>query len=53
VLPLAVLMAGPGNTVQLSLAALLCLTWLLAERWLLFAEAQHVVCLYHGAARVT
>jgi sulfite dehydrogenase (quinone) subunit SoeC len=34
------------------LAALLSLAGLLCERWLFFAEAQHVVRLYHGQASI-
>ena len=33
-------------------AAVCCLAGLLVERWLFFAEAQHVVRLYHGQGRV-
>ena len=33
-------------------AALICLVGLLVERWLFFAEAEHVVRLYHGQQRV-
>jgi sulfite dehydrogenase (quinone) subunit SoeC len=34
------------------IAVLLSLTGLLCERWLFFAEAQHVVRLYHGQASI-
>ena len=51
-LPLAILLVAAGNTAALTVAALACLAGLLAERWLFFAEAEHVVRLYHGAARV-
>ena len=34
------------------LASLICLVGLLVERWLFFAEAEHVVRLYHGQQRV-
>jgi len=44
-LPLALLWSGASWTI----AALACLAGLLVERWLFFAEAQHVVRLYHGA----
>ena len=33
-------------------ASLICLVGLLVERWLFFAEAEHVVRLYHGQQRV-
>ena len=33
-------------------ASLICLIGLLVERWLFFAEAEHVVRLYHGQQRV-
>ena len=33
-------------------ASLLCLAGLLVERWLFFAEAEHVVRLYHGQQQV-
>lgn len=33
-------------------ASLICLVGLLVERWLFFAEAEHVVRLYHGRQRV-
>lgn len=51
-LPLTILVAGKTSTAALAIAALICLLGLLAERWLFFAEAEHVVRLYHGAARV-
>jgi sulfite dehydrogenase (quinone) subunit SoeC len=44
------LLAG-GLWPLLALAALSHLTGLLAERWLFFAEAKHVVALYYGGAR--
>lgn len=34
------------------LASIVCLAGLLVERWLFFAEAEHVVRLYHGQQRV-
>jgi sulfite dehydrogenase (quinone) subunit SoeC len=34
------------------LASFICLMGLLVERWLFFAEAEHVVRLYHGQQRV-
>ena len=33
-------------------ASILCIAGLLVERWLFFAEAEHVVRLYHGQQRV-
>jgi DMSO reductase anchor subunit len=33
-------------------ASVICLIGLLVERWLFFAEAEHVVRLYHGQQRV-
>ena len=52
VLPLAVLMSGISTPILLTLTGIACLLGLLAERWLFFAEAEHVVRLYHGASRV-
>lgn len=49
VLP-AVLLAGLPQAAPL--AALSCLAGLLVERWLFFAQAQHVVRLYHGQRRI-
>ena len=51
-LPLVLLVAGRASVGALSLAVLICLVGLIVERWLFFAEAEHVVRLYHGAARV-
>jgi DMSO reductase anchor subunit len=51
-LPLLILVSGTRSAVSLAIAAVACLLGLLAERWLFFAEAEHVVRLYHGAARV-
>ena len=51
-LPFVVLVADPRGIVPLVFAGIACMLGLLAERWLFFAEAQHVVRLYHGAARV-
>ena len=33
-------------------ASVICMVGLLVERWLFFAEAEHVVRLYHGQQRV-
>ena len=52
VLPLAVLMSGINTPILLTVSGFACLLGLLAERWLFFAEAEHVVRLYHGASRV-
>lgn len=52
VVPLLVLIAGASGVFPLVAIGLACMLGLLAERWLFFAEAQHVVRLYHGAARV-
>ena len=52
VLPLAVLMSGINTPIFLTVSGFACLLGLLAERWLFFAEAEHVVRLYHGASRV-
>lgn len=49
VLP-AVLLVGLPQAAPL--AAISCLAGLLVERWLFFAEAQHVVRLYHGQRRI-
>jgi DMSO reductase anchor subunit len=49
VIPLVVLLFSPAAA---PLAAIVCLGGLMVERWLFFAEAQHVVRLYHGQARV-
>ena len=52
VLPLAVLISGINTPILLTVSGFACLLGLLAERWLFFAEAEHVVRLYHGASRV-
>jgi DMSO reductase anchor subunit len=49
--PAAWIASGAANALVASLAAIVCLAGLLAERWLFFAEAQHTVRLYHGAPR--
>jgi len=51
-LPTVVVGAGVRDPLALGLTALLCLGGLLIERWLFFAEAQHVVRLYHGQQTV-
>ncbi len=52
VVPLLILASGTRSVVLLAAAAVSCLLGLLAERWLFFAEAEHVVRLYHGASRI-
>lgn len=47
--PVVVLVAWPKAGAA---AALACLAGLFVERWLFFAEAEHVVRLYHGQQRV-
>lgn len=49
--PAAWIVSGAASASVASLAAIVCLAGLLAERWLFFAEAQHTVRLYHGAPR--
>ena len=51
-LPTIVVGAGVGDPLILALTAVACLAGLLVERWLFFAEAQHVVRLYHGQQTV-
>jgi DMSO reductase anchor subunit len=50
--PLAILALDPGSAWLAAAAALACLLGLLVERWLFFAEAQHVVRLFHGQQAV-
>lgn len=50
--PLLILASDTRAAVPLAVAAIVCLLGLLAERWLFFAEAEHVVRLYHGATRI-
>ena len=52
VVPFAVLVSGTYGVAALAFAGSVCVLGLLAERWLFFAEAQHVLRLYHGAVRV-
>ena len=47
----AVLLSGNFTQVALYVAVLLAILGIVAERWLFFAEARHVVNLYHGAQR--
>lgn len=51
-LPFVLLANGAVGVIPLVFAGLVCALGLLAERWLFFAEAEHVVRLYHGASRV-
>lgn len=50
VYPMAVLLSTPSQ-ISLASAAISALFGMIAERWLFFAEARHVVNLYHGAQR--
>ncbi|MFM9881698.1 MAG: dimethyl sulfoxide reductase anchor subunit family protein [Burkholderiales bacterium] len=52
VAPLVVLASWSDAALYLGAAAFSCLAGLLVERWLFFAEAEHVVRLYHGAQKV-
>ena len=51
-IPLIVLGAARTSLVGLALACGTCLAGLVIERWLFFAEAEHVVRLYHGQLQV-
>jgi DMSO reductase anchor subunit len=48
-IPLIVLGAAPTSLAGLALACGSCLAGLVIERWLFFAEAEHVAMLYYGA----
>lgn len=48
----AVLVAMGGEFNELMVAALISLAGVFVERWLFFAEARHVVTLYHGRQQV-
>ncbi len=48
VLPALVVALGPAAPATVALAALLHLSGALAQRWLFFAQAEHVVGLYYG-----
>jgi len=50
--PGAIVLLGVTDARILAAAALACLAGLLIERWLFFAEAQHVVRLFHGQQTV-
>lgn len=47
--PLALMLALPAHPATLAAATLAHLAGALAQRWLFFAEAEHVVGLYYGA----
>ena len=51
-LPFVLLANGANGVIPLGVAWFACALGLLAERWLFFAEAEHVVRLYHGVSRV-
>jgi DMSO reductase anchor subunit len=48
-LPLLIIVLAPGLA---WLAAICCIAGVAVERWLFFAQAKHVVRLYHGAQQV-
>ena len=48
VLPALWIASGLAGAAMAALAAIVCLSGLLSERWLFFAEAQHTVRLYHS-----
>jgi sulfite dehydrogenase (quinone) subunit SoeC len=52
IVPLVIVVIEASSSQQgiLGLAAVLCIAGLLLERWLFFAQARHVVMLYHGDA---
>jgi DMSO reductase anchor subunit len=50
--PFVVLATGVRTPAVVGFATLVALGGLLAERWLFFAEARHVVNLYHGVQKV-
>ena len=51
VAPLALVLGAPRSAPIAVLAIAFAYAGLLVERWLFFAEATHVVTLYHGASR--
>lgn len=53
ILPLVLLtgLLGSPGVIHAALAALLLMAGIFVERWLFFAEARHVVNLYHGQQR--
>jgi DMSO reductase anchor subunit len=44
--------AGQGGALPIAAAVVCFLGGVLLERWLFFAQAEHVVRLYHGQQRV-
>ncbi len=52
IVPLAIVVVEASSSAHgvLGLAAVCCVAGLLLERWLFFAQARHVVMLYHGDA---
>ena len=50
-IPLVWIVLGRTEFAGALVASVACLSGLLAERWLFFAEAKHTVRLYHGDAR--
>lgn len=52
VVPITIIALGASRPLLLGAAALSCLAGLMIERWLFFAEAQHVVRLFHGQQTV-
>lgn len=49
---IVIIALGMRHPAALGIAALSCLAGLRVERWLFFAEAQHVVRLFHGRQTV-
>jgi DMSO reductase anchor subunit len=49
VLPVVILVAGEVSRSEIYAASILAVMGVIAERWLFFAEARHVINLYHGA----
>jgi DMSO reductase anchor subunit len=52
ILPIVLLLLAPPIAPVLAVASLLFLAGALVQRWLFFAQAEHVVRLYHGQSRV-
>lgn len=52
VVPFGIISFGTQDVRILGVNVLICLVGLLIERWLFFAEAQHVVRLFHGQQTV-
>ncbi|BBP02027.1 dimethyl sulfoxide reductase anchor subunit family protein [Sulfuriferula nivalis] len=51
VLPIVMLSMGLTSQGDIYIAVMLAVIGVVAERWLFFAEARHVINLYHGAQR--